>query len=128
MTTGASNDLFRATQLASRVVRKFGMGNFTYVTTNTDEQMDPEGLLIREENQAYINREIKDIIENAENEIRHIFYDDEWRKMLKESALYLCENSAMSKEKMKEIYDKVSDSVKMSVRSNSFYHDAIMNI
>ena len=128
MTTGASNDLFRATQLASRVVRKFGMGNFTYVTTNTDEQMDPEGLLIREENQSYINREIKDIIENAENEIRHIFYDDEWRKMLKESALYLCENSAMSKEKMKEIYDKVSDSVKMSVRSNSFYHDAIMNI
>ena len=29
---------------------------------------------------------------------------------------------------MKEIYDKVSDSAKMSVRSSSFYHDAIMNI
>jgi cell division protease FtsH len=128
MTSGASNDLFRATQLASRVVRRFGMGSFAYVATNTDEQDDPEGLLIKEENQIYINREIKDIINNAENEIRHVFADSEWRKMLKQSALYLCNNSAMSKEKMKEIYDNVADDVKMSVRSDKFYHDSIENI
>lgn len=128
MTCGASNDLFRATQLASRLVRKFGMGNFAYVATNTDEQTDPEGLLIREENQVYINKEIKELIQNAETEIRLIFLNDEWRKMLKESAMYLCENSAMPKEKMKEIYDKVSENVKMSYRSETFYHDAIANM
>ena len=128
MTCGASNDLFKATQLASRIVRKFGMGSFTYVATNTEEQADPEGLLINEENQTYINKQIKDIIQNIELEIRHVFNDKEWRNMLKESALYLCENSAMPKEKMKEIYDKVSDSVKTAVRSATFYHDTIMNI
>lgn len=128
MTSGASNDLFRATQLASRIVRRFGMGTFPYVATNTNEQFDSEGLLINEENQVYINRQIKEIIENAELEIRSVFNNDEWRNMLKESALYLCENSAMPKEKMKEIYDKVSDSVKMSVRSDTFYHDAIVNM
>ena len=128
MTSGASNDLFRATQLASRIVRRFGMGTFPYVTYNTIGPIDPEGLLINEENQVYINRQIKEIIENAELEIRSVFHNNEWRNMLKESALYLCKNSAMPKEKMKEIYDKVSDSVKMSVRSDTFYHDAIVNM
>lgn len=128
MTSGASNDLFRATQLASMMVRRFGMGNFVYVATNTDEQDDPNGLLIKEENQMYINQEIKDIIQNAEIEIRQTFMEGEWRKMLKQSALYLCENSAMTKEKMKEIYDNVADDVKMSGRSETFYHDIIANM
>jgi len=128
MTSGASSDLFKATQLASRIVRRFGMGNFAYVATNTEEHTDPEGLLIKEDNQNYINQEIKAIIESAESDIRYTFHSDEWRKMLKESALYLCENSAMPKEKMKEIYDNVSDSVKMSFRSDTFYHDTIANM
>ena len=48
--------------------------------------------------------------------------------MLKESAMYLCENSSMPKEKMAEIYDKVSDSVKLSVRNENFYRDMIMTL
>lgn len=128
MTSGASNDLFKATQLASKLIRRFGMGNFAYVATNTDEQYDPCGLLLKEENQNYINQIIKDLINQAEKDVIDTFNNPEWRKMLKESALYLCENSAMPKDKMKEIYDKVSDNVKMSVRSDTFYHDAIENI
>lgn len=49
-------------------------------------------------------------------------------KMLKESAIYLCENSAMPKDKMEEIYDKVSDTVKITARNEKFYHDAILNM
>ena len=38
------------------------------------------------------------------------------------------ENSAMPKDKMKEIYDKVSDTVKITGRNEKFYHDAILNM
>lgn len=128
-TAGASNDLKKATQLASIIVRNYGMSSFTYVTTNVEAGPDdPYGMFVKEENQNYINREIKEIITIAENDVRQTFMDNEWKKMLKESALYLCENSAMPKEKMQEIYDNVSDSVKMTVRSDTYYHDAIENI
>ena len=128
MSCGASNDLFKATQLASKIVRKFGMGNNVFVTTNTEEPQDPMGLLIKEDNQNYINHEIKEIVNIAENSVRNILTSNEWKNMLKESALYLCENSSMPKEKMKELYDKVSESAKMSVRSNSFYRNKILQM
>ena len=128
MTSGASNDLYRATQLASKIVRRYGMQNTPYVTTNTEAPDDSFGFLINDTNQAHINLQIKQIIENAEVEILHTLMNDEWKKMLKESALYLCNNSTMPKNVMKEIYDKVSDSVKMSVREDNFYHKKIENI
>lgn len=129
MTSGASHDLYVVTQLAARMIRRWGMGTLSYVTTNVEaEHGDENGLLIREENQHNINNEIKQLLEIAENEVRQTFREGEWRKMLKESALYLCENSAMPKEKMQELYDNVADSVKKSGRSDTFYHDAIANI
>lgn len=129
LTSGASNDLYKATQLASRIVRRYGMGSLPYVATNVEaEHNDEEGLLLREENQSYINREIKVILTDAEVDVMHTFRTEEWRNMLKESALYLCEYSTMPKEKMQEIYDKVSDTVKTPVRSVTFYHDAIENM
>ena len=128
MTSGASNDLYRATQLASKIVRRYGMQNISYVTTNTEAPDDSFGFLINDTNQTHINLQIKQIIENAEVEILHTLMNDEWKKMLKESALYLCNNSTMPKKVMKEIYDKVSDSVKMSVRDDNFYHKKIESI
>ena len=122
MTCGASNDLFKATQLVSKIIRHFGMGSNVCVTTNVESPEDPLGLLVNENNQNYINNEIKDILNTSENEVRTILLNPEWRKMLKQSALYLCENSAMPKEKMREIYDNVADDVKMAVRSDRFYH------
>ena len=128
MTSGASNDLYRATQLASRIVRRFGMGSNVFVSTWNDAPDDNFGYLINENNQNYINMEIKQIIEEAENEVRFTLLNEEWKKMLKESSLYLCENSAMSKEKMQEIYDKVADTAKIAVRDDNFYHQIIENI
>ena len=83
MTSGASNDLYRATQLASRLVRRFGMGNSTIVTTNTDAPDDNFGFLLNEDNQNYINKEIRDIIEQSELEVFHTLQTEEWKKMLK---------------------------------------------
>jgi cell division protease FtsH len=128
MTSGASNDLFRATQLASRLVRRFGMGNNVFVSTNTDAPDDNFGFLLNENNQNYINMEIKQILEDAENDVRITLLSEEWKKMLKESALYLCENSAMPKNKMQEIYDKVADTAKITTRDDRYYHEIIENL
>ena len=128
MTAGASNDLYRATQMASRIVRRYGMGGNNCVTTNVEAPDDNFGYLVNENNQNYINNEIKQILTTAEEEVFHTLTNNEWRKMLKESAIYLCENSAMSKDKMREIYDKVADSAKIAVRNDTYYHDMIRNM
>lgn len=129
MTFGAQSDLNEATRIASKMVRRYGMGISSCVSTYVrGSGEDALGLLVNEDNQHYINENIKSIISQAEEEVRKTLITDEWRKMLKESALYLCENSAMSKTKMAEIYDKVSDSVKMSARSERYYRDIIENI
>lgn len=128
MTSGASNDLVRATQMASKLVRRYGMGNNIYVSTNMEAPDDNFGFLINEDNQNHINAEIKTILEEAEVDVRHTMMNEEWKRMLKESALYLCENSAMSKQKMQEIYDKVSETAKISARDDKFYHNMIANI
>ena len=129
MTIGAQSDLKQATAIASKIVRRYGMGITSYVSTYVKGSMeDALGLIVNEDNQHYINENIKSIISQAEEDVRKTLITDEWKKMLKESALYLCENSAMPKKKMKEIYDKVADSVKMSARSETYYRDIIENI
>ena len=129
MTIGAQSDLKEATRIASKMIRRYGMGISscvsTYVAGGGD---DPSGYFVNEDNQHYINENIKSIISQAEEDVRKTLITDEWKKMLKESALYLCENSAMSKTKMAEIYDKVADSVKMTARSERYYRDIIENI
>ena len=129
MTIGAQNDLKEATIIASKMIRRYGMGVSpcisTYVRGGGD---DPSGYYVNEENQHYINENIKIIISHAEEDVRKTLVTDEWKKMLKESALYLCENSAMPQSKMREIYDKVADSVKSSVRSETYYRNIIENI
>ena len=129
MTLGAQNDLKEATIIASKMVRTYGMGISSYVTTYVHgSAFDANGYIVNEDNQHYINETIKNIISQAEENVRKTLIMDEWKKMLKESALYLCENSAMPKEKMTEIYDKVADSVKQPVRSETYYRNIIENL
>lgn len=129
MTIGAQNDLREATIIASKMVRTYGMGLSPCVTTYVKgSAFDANGYIVNEDNQHYINETIKNVISQAEEDVRKTLIMDEWKKMLKESALYLCENSAMSKEKMAEIYDKVADSVKQPVRSETYYRNIIENL
>lgn len=129
MTIGAQNDLKEATRIASKMIRKYGMGTSPFVSTYVKGGVeDLSGYFVNEDNQHYINENIKSIISQAEEEVRKTLIIDEWKKMLKESALYLCENSAMSQTKMAEIYDKVADSVKLPVRSETYYRNIIENI
>ena len=129
MTIGAESDLKDATIIASKMIRRYGMGITSCVSTYIEGGGDdPYGYFVNEDNQYYINENIKSIIAQAEEEVRKTLITDEWKKMLKESALYLCENSAMPQSKMVEIYDKVADSVKLSVRSETYYRNVIENI
>ena len=129
MTIGAQSDLREATIIASKMIRKYGMGMSSCVSTYVrGSGEDPFGYLVNEDNQHYINENIKAIISQAEEDVRKTLTTEEWKKMLKESALYLCENSAMPQDKMAEIYDKVADSVKLPVRSETYYHNIIKNI
>ena len=129
MTIGAQNDLKEATIIASKMIRRYGMGVSPCISTYVRGcGEDPSGYYVNEDNQHYINENIKSIILQAEEDVRKTLITDEWKKMLKESALYLCENSAMPQSKMAEIYDKVADSVKLPVRNDTYYRNIIENI
>ena len=128
-TCGARSDLLKATKTASEMVRNYGMGGIPYITTYLEgSSTDPFGGIINEDNQDYINVKIKKIIQDAVRNVESTFENVEWKKMLKESAQYLCENSFMPKEKMQELYDKVSDNVKLSQRDENYYRNIINNM
>ena len=123
LTSGACNDLERATVLATRAIREWGFGNHPYVTTYLYQSPDPKtiGRLIRDESD---NDPIKQLFNRAYEETLDLLNKAEWSNMLKESAKYLSVNSSMPKKKMKEIYNKVPLAVKNS-HNDSFYRDTL---
>lgn len=128
-TSGASEDLRNATLIASRMVRSYGMGvNVIASTYYTDPDVCLCGNIIKEDDQKYINDNIKEIFNMCLKEVVDTLSDTEWRKMLKESAKYLSTHSAMPKKKMEECYALVSDSVKKSDKDDSYYRGKIEEI
>ena len=123
LTSGACNDLERATVLAVRAIREWGFGNHPYVTTYLYQSPDAKtiGRLIRDESD---NEPIKQLFNRAYNETLDLLNTPEWKNMLKESAKYLSVNSSMPKKKMKEIYDNVSMAVKRC-HNDRFYRDTL---
>ena len=129
LSSGARSDLAKATRTATLMVRRLGMGTMAYCTgllhfTNED----PEGLFVYDDNQNTINQEIKNIIEHCSNIVRATFMKDEWKAMLKESALYLCDNSSMPKHVMQELMAKVPEKLKDNKRNEDFYRNKIKDI
>jgi len=128
-TSGASEDLRNATLIASRMVRSYGMGvNVIASTYYTDPDVCLCGNIIKEDDQKYINDNIKEIFNMCLKEVVDTLSDTEWRKMLKESAKYLSTHSAMPKKKMEECYALVSDSVKKTDKDDSYYRRKIEEI
>ena len=125
-TAGAYTDLRNATEIASQIVRDYGMGKNVAVTTYyTDPNVCRCGGIIKEFDDTEINQDIKKIVDDCYDEVKKMLSEPEWKKMLKASALYLCEHSAMPKKKMKEIYESVDKNVRKVSNNMTFYRDKI---
>ena len=130
MSNGASSDLEKATMLASKMIRQWGLGSHAYVTSRiiNGDITDGFGLKIREDSQDSENKEIESLIDEATTMIIETFSNPSWRRMLKDSALYLCKNSTMPTDKMKELYDAVPEKLKKITRKEDYYKNKIKEI
>ena len=119
---GASSDLNAATKLASKMVRKLGLGGFAYVTTYSNNQGD---LLINENNQDGINECIKNIINKCLKETRGIINQPHIMKMLKSSSKYLLTHSQMPKNVMKKLLEEAKAEGDICEDTSSYYRDIV---
>lgn len=128
LTTGASNDLRKATILASRYVRDYLLGNGSLVTTYLNDVKSTDcGSIFKPTNQDDIDKEIKQTIDKCWNEVRSTFKNYEWLKMLKASAKYLSENSVLPKTKMEEFYNLVSEKTRGNADNEESYYKNIVS-
>lgn len=107
---GASFDLRNATILAGRMVRQYGMCDQAYISFSYGDTTE-DRYTISENEGTYgnVNDQIKNIINQSLLLVNDILEDDDWKCMLKKSTEYLSVNTAMSKAKMKEIYETVPE-------------------
>ena len=119
---GASSDLNAATKLASKMVRKLGLGGFAYVTTYSNNQGD---LLINENNQDGINECIKNIINKCLKETKGIINQPHIMKMLKSSSKYLLTHSQMPKNVMKKLLEEAKAEGDICEDTSSYYRDIV---
>lgn len=126
-TSGASDDLRKATTMASAIIRRYGLGNRPEVTTYMiGEQGTSGGMLINDDTKSAANAEIRNIITLCMNEVENTFKEQHWKNMLKKSALYLADNTNMPKEKMEELYNEIPENIRIPL-DESFYRNAINN-
>ena len=124
--SGALSDLSTATQIASKMVRTMGMSDLPFVTTHLNKP-ENDGLLIREENQEYINNKIKKIIEDCLKDTTEIIKMPHIMKMLKSSSKYLAQHSQMPKHMMNELLDVAKSEGEILQNSETYYRDIVKN-
>ena len=125
--SGALSDLSTATQIASKMVRMMGMSDLPFVTTHL-YRTDNEGLLIREENQDYINSKIKNIIEGCLKDVIGIINMPHIMNMLKSSSKYLAEHSRMPKHVMNELLATAKSEGEILQDNKTYYRDIVKNL
>lgn len=124
VSSGASSDLKRATVLASKYVREFGMDGLVYVTTYCRDSMSTDGgNVLNEDDQTYINEKIRAVVNKCFDEAYKILNTRQWNKMLKKSAKYLADSSTMPKAKMAELFDEVKGDA--NIDGGSYYRDIV---
>jgi energy-coupling factor transporter ATP-binding protein EcfA2 len=121
---GSSQDLVTATRIASKMVRKWGMGDMPYVTTHTADPMSGT-LLIKEDNQDYINKQIKDIIKMCLKETEAIISLPHIMKMLKTSSKYLLTHSQMPKNMMADLLNTARSEGEICEKNSTYYKDIV---
>lgn len=124
---GASKDLSEATKIASQLVRKYGMGHSTHVSTYlTGLEGTANGLWVKEDSQSEYNNEIKTILDKCSDEVKSILTDESWKEMFKQSAKHLTENVNMAKETMDELYKLIPEH-KKTKPNEDYYMNALNN-
>lgn len=125
--SGASADLNTATQIASKMVRKWGMDDtIPYVTTHLTKG-DNDGMFINEDNQDYINEKIKNIIKKCLDETIYIMNKPNIMEMLKSSSKYLLNHSQMPKHIMNELLEKARNSGNICENNENYYRSIVNN-
>jgi len=132
ITTGASQDIMRATSLASRMVRECGMsvlgatGTPCVTTYLTDPFGTNGGMLMRTDDNDSVNKKINEIIEKAMDFVKETFKDEDWERMLLKSSEWLSCNIAMPKSVMEEILNGVPEEKrKESVRGEWYFRNTL---
>lgn len=121
---GASNDLNRATQIASKMVRNWGMCGLPFVTTHI-AKMDNDGHLIKEEDQQYINDKIKGCVEYCLGEVNDIIQKPHILNMLKKSSKYLLNHSQMPKHIMNELLTEARQNGTICNNNENYYKNIV---
>ena len=125
MSIGASSDLRKATVIASKLVRDYGMYN-PYVTTySVSQDINEEGHILMPEHRDSENEYITKLLNRCISEVYELFSSECWKGMLKESSQYLSVNSHMPKKKMKEIFNKIDKSCYVDVMDKGYYRQKI---
>lgn len=119
---GSSSDLGKATTIAAKMVRKYGLADIPYITTYTRGNND---LLVNEENQDYINKKIKEIVERCLKETEEIIKKPNIMKMLKESSKYLFKHSQLAKSVMKKLLEDAKSEGEICADTSTYYRDIV---
>lgn len=118
VTTGASNDMEKATDIARAMITQFGMSKkFGLVSLETVESKYLDGgasFNCSEETQAEIDKEIREILKNAYEESKRLLIEN--RKILDEIALYLYEKETITGKQFMEILHRVRGDVVEEVK------------
>jgi cell division protease FtsH len=110
ITTGASNDLSKASQLARKMVKEYGMSCLGAVSFGEKEEMIFLGKEISEQRNysekiaALIDKEVAGFIKNAENQAKNILIKR--RNLLKKIAQTLIEKETIEKEEFEKIINQ----------------------
>ena len=128
-TSGAYEDLRKATAAASKMVRAFGMaGDVVFSTYYTEANNCMLGHAVKDDDNSITNGKIRDIVNKCLAEVETILSNPEWKKMLRESAIYLSNNSTMPKKKMLECYMMVDENVRKLDDDSTYYRQKLQEI
>lgn len=123
---GASADLRNATSIVNKVVRKYGLTGIPFVTTfKGDPDKSNEAFAIRDDDPVAMNKVVTDIINACLAEVERTLSVPCWKKMLRDSANYLKDNSDMPHKKMLELYNAVPENMRKGIISPTFYRDTL---
>jgi cell division protease FtsH len=120
ITTGAENDLERATELAKKLVMEYGMSDLGPIAFGKKEELAFLGREeiyrdFSEEVARKIDKEIEKFVKNAENKAREILIKK--KRLLEKVAQRLIEKETIEKEEFEKIIGKTSKEESGRMRS-----------